>query len=151
MTTESTQDSHHGVSPLLGAAAAGAFSTALLSLAGWFGGQSAGLWGALSGGSLALVVLLASTTVVNAAAGIMPGASLMVALLTFFLQVMLLAVIAAALSGSAIGDDQTGRGWFAAGLMTVTLVWLGAHTWLYTRLRIPAYDLQAAGRPGSES
>ncbi len=151
MTTESQQDTRRGVSPLLGAAAAGAVVTVLLALVGWFGAQSAGLWGALAGGSLALVVLLASTTVVDVVAGVMPGASLLIALLTFFLQILLLVAVAISLQDSSLLDGQVSRGWFAGALMGVTLAWLPAHAWLYTRLRIPAYDLHAAGRPGSES
>lgn len=150
MTTELKQDTRHGVSPLLGAAVVGFLVVLLLAGGGWFAAQSAGWWGALTGGSLAVVVLLTSTTVVNVAAGSMPDASVFIALLTFFLQVVLLGVIAAALHDSAAMGKLSPE-WFAGGLILATMTWLAVHAWLYTRLRIPAYDLQPAGRPGSES
>lgn len=151
MTTESQQDTSRGVSPLLGSGVAGVVAIGVLALLGWVVADAAGLLGGVSGGALALVVLFVSTTVVNAVAGIMPGASLLIALLTFFLQVLVLAFVAVALREAAFDDAQFSGGWFAAGVVTVTLTWVAVHVWLYTRLRIPAYDLPSPHRPGGES
>lgn len=156
MTTESQQDTPPGVPPLLGSAAAGVVTIGLLALLGWLLADAAGLLGGVVGGTLALVVLFVSTTVVNAVAGIMPGASLLIALLTFFLQVLVLAFVAVALREAAFDRERFSDGWFAAGVVTVTLAWITTHVWLYTRLRIPAYDLSRSDgapsdRPGGES
>lgn len=150
MTTESQQDTPRGVSPLLGSAAAGGVVIAVVALLGWLLADAAGLLGGFVGGTLALVVLFVSTTVVNAVAGIMPGASLLIALLTFFLQVLVLAFVAVALREAAFDRDRFSDGWFAAGVVAVTLGWVATHVWLYTRLRIPAYDLTRWDRPSSD-
>lgn len=124
---------------------------ALVAGVAWLVAQSAGLSGALAGGSLALVVLFVSTSIVNTVAGIMPGASLLIALLTFFLQVLLLAFVVVAINDADLSGEEFSRTWFAAGVGAVTMTWITAHVWLYTRLRIPAYDLTRSHRPGGES
>lgn len=150
MTTESKQEHRRGASPLLGSATAGLVVLGVLALAGGLLAQQGGFTGALAGGSLALAVLVVSTAVVNTVAGVMPGASLLIALLTFVLQVLLLALVAVAIHDAGLPGEEFARGWFAAALTAVTLTWITVHTWLYTRLRISAYDLPVSPRPGGE-
>lgn len=150
MTTESKQEHRRGASPLLGSATAGLVVLAVVALAGALLAQQGGMTGALAGGSLALAVLVVSTAVVNAVAGLMPGASLLIALLTFVLQVLVLALVAVAIHDAGLPEQEFARGWFALGVTAVTLTWITVHTWLYTRLRIPAYDLPSHQRTGGE-
>lgn len=151
MTTESKQDTPRRVSPLRGAAAISAAAVLVVSLIGLAVGGAAAGAGAVVGGLLAFVVLTTSTAVVNVVAGLMPGASLLIAGLTFVLQVLLLAVVAMALRDAALRNDAFSPGWFAGGIIGVTMTWITAHTWLYTRLRVPAWDLTTSHRPGGES
>ena len=57
------------------------------------------------GGFIAAVVLFTGTVMVNLVASLMPAAALLVALLTYVLQVVVLAVVFVALSGSPLVDD----------------------------------------------
>lgn len=151
MTTESQQDTRHGASPLLGAAIASALLVAALGVVGLLVAGSAGLLGALAGGGLALVVFLLGTTVVHTVASVMPAMSLLVALLTYTLQVVLMAVVVVALSRSGLTGEELSREWFAGAVIAVTMLWLAVQVWLFTRLRIPTYDLPAHRTPGGEA
>lgn len=151
MTTESKQDTPRRVSPLRGAVVTSGAAVAVVALVGLAVGGIAAASGALVGGALALVVLATSTAVVNAVAGLMPGASLLIAGLTFVLQILILAVVAMALRDAGWGEDTFSSRWFAGGIIGVTMTWVTAHTWFYTRLRVPAYDLTRSHRPGGES
>ncbi|WP_457206551.1 hypothetical protein [Nocardioides sp. P5_C9_2] len=150
MTTESKQDTRRGASPLLGAATAGLVLVVLLVvLAGLLDG-SAGALGAAAGGVLALAVFATGTAVVQTVAQVMPAASLLVALMTYILQVVLMGAVAVALSGSGLVGEDLSRGWFAGAIIAVTATWMVAQVWLVGRQRIPVYDLSAGARPGGE-
>jgi ATP synthase protein I len=105
---------------------------------------SAGAYGALAGTALVLGVLGFGAVVVNTVAGVMPTASLMVALLTYSLQVVLMGVVFAALSRSGLLDDTLDRSWLAGVVIGGTFGWLTTQVVLTARLRIPAYDLPEA-------
>lgn len=155
MTTESKQDtrlqlSRLGGSPLLGAAAASLVLVAGLTAVATGVDGRPGLVGAACGGGLALLVFVGSTAVVQAVASTMPSASLLVALLTYTLQVVLMALVVVALQGSGLVGESLSRGWFAATLIAVAVVWMAAQMWLSTRVRILAYDLPETGHPGGE-
>lgn len=155
MTTESKQDTRTGVSPLLGAAAAGLVLVGVLAIAGGLAAGGPGLVAAAAGGGLALVVLGSGTAVVHVVSDVMPSASLLVALLTYTLQVVLMALVALALVRVDVGGQELSRGWFAGSLIAVTALWMAVQVWLASRVRIPAYDLPSNGssedRPGGES
>ena len=104
---------------------------------------------ALVGGFIAAVVLFTGTVLVNLVASLMPAAALLVALLTYVLQVALLALVFVALSGSALVDDKASRTWLGAAVIAATLAWLAAQVVVAGRARIPAYDLPQ--RPGDAS
>ncbi len=150
MTTESKQDTRDsGVSVLLGAAlttfVVGLLGTALGALTG---GQQAA-YGALAGAGIALVVFCLGAFVVNAVAGLMPSAALLVALMTYTLQILLLALLFVGLSDSGLLDETLDARWLAGMVIAGTFVWTGAQLLLTTRRRIPAYDLPH-GTEGSE-
>ena len=151
MTTESMQDTRRGASPLLGAALAGAAAVVVLVVAGGVLDGAAGAMGALVGGGLTLVVFALGVGLVNLAARVLPAASLMVALLTYTLQLLVLAIAVVVLDRSGLAGDEVSRGWFAAGVIAVTLLWLLGQVVAATRQRIPAFEQPvAAPSPGGE-
>jgi ATP synthase protein I len=80
----------------------------------------------------------------------MPSASLLVALMTYALQVVLMGAVAVVLARSGLVGDELSRSWFAGAVIAVTLTWLMVQVWLVGRQRIPVYDLSADVRPGGE-
>jgi len=159
MTTESTQDTRPGFSPLLGALAAGAVTVLVLVVAAAVVGGRAAVVGAAAGGVLTLVVFTAGIAVVTVVARLMPSASLLVALMTYALQLLVLALCVAAIERADVGAEDLSRGWFAAAVIAVTLLWVAGQLVTATRQRIPAFetreDVRAAhgpaGHPGGES
>lgn len=150
MTTETQQIPHQsGFKMLLGAAAItlviGMSGTLLAAIVS---GSSAAA-GALVGSLLALLVFSLGSFVVNSVAGLMPTAALLVALMTYTLQVLLMALVFVGLSGSGLLDATLDRTWLASMIMATTFVWLGAQLLLTTRQRILIYDLPEAERAGA--
>jgi len=144
MTTESKQVPRIGGSLLLGAAVFALLLGVLMVVLGALLGGSAAAYGALTGTLLAVVVLGLGTFTVDAVAGLMPSASLLVALLTYVLQVVLLAVAFGVLTSSGLLDDTLDRRWLAAAVIVGVLAWLVAQIRLTTKARIPVYDLTKA-------
>lgn len=145
MTTEPKQASRlQGVPVLSGAAVSGLVVAVVLTVVGAMAAGSSAAYGALVGAAVALVVFSVGSFSVDLVARVMPSMSLMVALLTYTLQVVVMALVFVALSGSGLLDDALDRGWLAAGVIAVTLVWLLAQVTLTTRARIPVYDLSAS-------
>ena len=87
-----------------------------------------------------------SSVVVNVVAGLMPAAALLIALLTYTMQVAVMALAFFALTRSGVLDQTLDRAWLAAAVISATLSWLIAQIWLSTRARILAYDLPG-GQP----
>lgn len=140
MTTESKPGTRSRVSPLLGALASGAAAVlVLVAVAALTDGRPA-VVGAATGGVVTLAVFALGITVVGLVARVMPSASLLVALMTYALQLLVLALVVAALERAEVGADTLSRGWFAAGIIAVTLLWLVGQLVAATRQRIPAYD-----------
>ena len=77
--------------------------------------------------------------------------SLLVALLTYVLQVVLVAVVFAALDGSGALDSTVDRAWAGGAVIVATLVWLASHIISVTRSRQPLYDLPERPRDGQEA
>jgi ATP synthase protein I len=155
MTTESTQDTRRGhrgrVAPLVAASLIGGLAVALsVAVGALFDGSSAAL-GALVGGGLALAVFLAGTLVVSAAASVLPGMSLLVALMTYTLQLLVLALAVSGLEGSGLAGQELSREWFAGALIAVTCLWLVGQVVATTRQRIPAFQPRAEAHPGGEA
>ncbi|WP_248581008.1 hypothetical protein [Nocardioides sp. InS609-2] len=150
MTTESKQVTRpQGASLLLGAAAAALVVATVITVVGALASGSTAAYGALTGAGIALVVFMIGSFSVDAVARVMPSASLLVAMLTYTLQVVVMALVFVALSRSGLLDDTLDRRWLAAGVIAVTVTWLVGQVWLTARARIPVYDLPAS--PVSES
>ncbi len=96
---------------------------------------------AAAGVLIALGVMCLGTATVHLVSAVMPAASMLVALLTYTLQVVLLLVVFASLD--RVGDfaAQPARTWLAVGVIVVALAWTFAHLVIATRARIPTYDL----------
>ena len=141
MTTESQQDTRTGFSPLLGALAAGAVAVLVLVVAAALVDGRAAVVGAAAGGVLTLAVFAAGVGVVTVVARLVPSASLLVALMTYTLQLLVLALCVAAIERAGVTGQDLSRGWFAAAVIAVTLLWVTGQLLAATRQRIPAYEL----------
>ncbi|WP_344303584.1 hypothetical protein [Nocardioides bigeumensis] len=98
---------------------------------------------ALVGGLVTSVVIFTGTAMVNLVAGLVPSLSLLVALMTYTLQLVVMVAVFLALSRSSLGADATSRGWLGAAVITAAVTWLVGHLVTATRARIPIYDLPA--------
>ncbi len=154
MTTESKPGPRTGVTPLLAAVAAGAGAVLVLVVAAALVEGRAAVVGAASGGVLTLVVFASGIAIVGTVARLVPAASLMVALLTYALQLLVLALCITAIDRAGVGEETLARGWFAAGVIAVTMLWMAGQVVAATRQRIPVYQAVPAAPtvpdPGGE-
>jgi ATP synthase protein I len=104
---------------------------------------SAGAAGAAVGAAAVVVFFAFGALTVNAVSAVAPGASLVVALLTYTLQVVLLFVVFAALAASPAVGTTIDEQWVAGAVIGETLVWVVAQIVAATRSRQPLYDLPA--------
>ncbi len=141
MTTESKQDTTSGGSVLLGAAASALLVGAAAILVGALVSGTSAAYGALAGTLLVVAVFGFGSFTVNAVAGLLPAASLLVALLTYTLQVVAMALAFAVLQRSGLLDDALDRRWLAGAVIVGTFGWLLAQIVLAARTRIPVYEL----------
>ncbi|WP_139980864.1 hypothetical protein [Nocardioides litoris] len=154
MTTEAPSADRrtrpYGVAAL-GLAVLAAVAVALVvALLGLLLGGSTALVGALVGAGVTLLVLATGFAVVDMVAGLLPQASMVVALLTYTLQMVALAALLVVLRGS---DDLAGTlspEWFAAGVIGVALAWTVCLLVHATRARVPLYDLPSPRATASE-
>ena len=144
MTTESQQDTRTGLSPLLGALGAGAVAVLVLVVAAALVDGRAAVVGAAGGGVLTLAVFALGVAVVSVVARLMPSASLLVALMTYALQLLVLALCIAAIERAGVSGADLSRGWFAAAVIAVTLLWVTGQLVAATRQRIPVYELPSS-------
>lgn len=133
-----------GARVLLGAALVALGAGLVISLVGAFMAGSAAAYGALVGTLLAVGVFALGAFTVNVVAAMVPSASLLVAMLTYTLQVVLMALVLVALSRSGALDGGLARDWLAGAVIAATLLWLVCQIVLVTRARIPAYDVPAS-------
>jgi ATP synthase protein I len=71
----------------------------------------------------------------------LPSAALLVALLTYTLQVLAMALAFVALQRSGELGESLSREWLAGSVIAGTASWLAVHVATALRARIPAYDL----------
>ncbi len=146
MTTETTparraRSRPRGTGILVAAALAASGSGVVLAVVGGAVSGSAAALGAVVGTGLAVAVFALGSFSVDVVAGQLPAASLLVAVLTYTLQVALMWLALVALSRSGLLGGALADTWLVAGVIAATAVWLGAQLLLATRARIPAYDL----------
>lgn len=143
MTTDSPRTRQPGVRVLLAAGVVGlAVVVTTVLLAALAHGGDAALAAAVGGGA-AVVVFAFGTTVVHVVSTVSPGASLLVALMTYALQLAALALLVVAISEAPFVRSDQARAWFAVGVIVATIGWMVAQIVWATRLRLPAYEAGA--------
>lgn len=143
MTTESKPGTGTGSTPLLVAVAAGAVAVLVLVVAASLTDGRPAVVGAVAGGVLTLLVFALGIAAVGFVARLLPTASLLVALMTYTLQLLVLALCVAAIERAGVSGETLSRGWFAAGVIAVTMLWLAGQLVAATRQRIPLYETTA--------
>lgn len=136
-------------SAVLGPVAAGALAGLVLTGVAASTTGSAGAAGAAIGTVMVLTFFGFGAVVLGVVARVAPAASLLVALLTYTLQVVLVGVVFLALSSGGALDGPVDPRWLSAAVITGTLVWLGAQVTLAVRARQPIYDLPSQGAEAS--
>ena len=145
MTTESKQDTRPGASVLLGAAGAAFVAGVVMTLVAWLVSDATAVRSVVLSTLLVVVVIGFGVFVLNTVASIMPGATVLVALVTYALQLVVMAAIVLQLVRSGMMADTLDRRWFGGGVAVATLAWMVAQIVAHTRARIPVYDLPEAG------
>jgi ATP synthase protein I len=127
------------VGPELGLAGVATTVVALatIGLAALVSGPS-GAAGAAIGAATVLVFFGFGAVTVSAVAALSPAAALPVALLTYVLQVVAVAMLFSVLRRSGVLGRDVEAGWVAAAIIVSTLVWLAAHLRAATRPRASA-------------
>ena len=145
MTTESKQDTRPGVTVLLVAAAtAVVVGLAMTVVAALVSGSVAALSVAAGVGLVVSVVSFGAFTL-NTVATVMPGATVLVALVTYALQLVVMAAVILTLARSGLFEETLDRRWLGGGVAMATLAWMIAQIVSATKARIPVYDLPQAG------
>lgn len=155
MTTETRQDARRtGVRTLVRSSAAALVAGGVVCLVGLAVAGGSGLAAAIIGTLVVVFVLFSGALVVTVVADLMPSASLLVALMTYALQMAILALLLIPLSRSEWAKTNLDAPWLAVAVIAGALVWTVAQVLLATRTRIPIYDLPApttTGGPRSEA
>lgn len=142
MTTETaTAQRDTGFRVLVRAALVSAALGLVLTVVAALAGGSAAAWGALVGAVLVVTVFGFGAFTVNLVATVMPVAALLVALLTYVLQVVVMGLVFAVLSGSGLLDDTLDRTWLAGTVIAGTVTWVVVQVAVATTRRIPVYEL----------
>jgi len=145
--TSRSSDAHrHGGARVLVWAAATTAGLGLVAgaVGGLVGGSAAAL-GVLVGALIAVAVFSFGSFTVHTVAGLMPSASMLFALLTYALQVLLLLLALVAIEDAGLVEDTLDRVWLAGGIIGGTLVWMVAQVVWTVRARIPVFDLPTHG------
>lgn len=112
-----------------------------------FGGEHA-VTAAAVGSIVTAVVMGFGAYVVHVVAGAVPGLSLLVALFTYALQLVMMVAFFAVLSRTGEFGDAVRTPWLVAGVATAVVAWTVAQVRLTSKARILLYDL--AGESGAQ-
>lgn len=145
MTTESKQDTRPGAFVLLGAAGAAFVAGLVMTLVAWLFADFTAVRSVAVSTLLVVVVIGFGVFTLNTVASIMPSATVLVALVTYTLQLVVLAAVVLTLARNEMLDDTFDRRWFGGGVAVATLAWMIAQIVAHLRARIPVYDLPEAG------
>jgi ATP synthase protein I len=105
--------------------------------------------GVAVGAGLVLVFFGVGAVVVGVVASISPAASLLVALLTYGLQVLLALLALVALDRSGVLRGDVDPGWLGGTVIVATLTWSAAQIRAHVRSREPLYDVPLPGPEAS--
>lgn len=123
----------------------------LLTLVAALAGDRPDAFGALTGGSIAWCFFLFGSLVVETATRVAPQVAMLVALMTYTLQVLLVAVVFAVLKSSGAVDTTLTGGWLAGGVIVATLAWTLGQLVASARARVPAFDIDLPEHAGAAS
>ena len=143
MTTESLQPPRTTAAPLLRPALAAGSVCLAIVVAGALVEGSPAAGGAGVGAALVLGVYGAGALAVDLVARVLPSAALLVALLTYTLQVLAMALAFVALQRSGELGESLSREWLAGAVIAGTAAWLAVHAATALRARIPAFETPA--------
>jgi ATP synthase protein I len=104
--------------------------------------------GAAIGTAMVCAFFAVGALVLDVVAGLAPAASLLVALLTYTLNVVLVAVFFVTMKQSGLLDHDVDARWLAGGVIAATLAWLAAQVVATMRARIPVYEIGSSNRSG---
>lgn len=154
MTTETPRETARtrragGSAVLVGAGVATVVAGLLAAALGALVDGAPAAYGALVGAALVAFVFAFGSATVHAVAGLLPAASLVVALLTYALQLLLVLVVLSALDGSGAVGDTLSRGWLAGAVIVGALAWTFVQVVLAARVRIPVYELAEQAPEGA--
>ncbi len=110
-------------------------------------GGAPALLGALVGTGMVAAFFALGAMVLDTVARLAPALSLMVALLTYALQVVLVGLVFLVLSRSGALDSSVEGTWVAGTMIVATFAWLAVQVWTSLRARIPLYDLGGPAGP----
>jgi ATP synthase protein I len=139
MTTEQPR-TRQGRSVLGPLAVTSAVGLALVALAAVLTGPPGAL-GALIGTGLVASVFAFGAVAVGLVALVAPAASLLVALLTYTLQVVVVGLVYMGLSSGGALDGPVDARWLSAAVIACTLAWTATQITVTVRSRQPVYDL----------
>lgn len=125
----------------VGGLGAAAVATVLVAFAGLVSSGPAAAWGAVVGGLLVVGVLGVGALALAVVAAYAPPASLLLALLTYTLQIVLLGLAFQVLAGSGATERALDARWLAGAVSIGTVVWVVALVVGHVRARLPVYDL----------
>lgn len=146
MTTEMNRRPGDPGLRVLGLTTVGAFVVAaLVTFLAWLVGGTGAVGGAAAGAFSLAVVMSFGTFVVHTVAAAIPSLSLLVAMMTYALQIVMVGAFFLALKRSdALGTTVDGT-WLVVGVVVGSLSWSANQIWLSARARIPMYDLPVTG------
>ena len=139
--TTATVSRDSGMTVLVGAAATTAALGGFLAVIGAFAAGSSAAYGALVGTVLTLVVFGLGSAAVNAVAGVLPTMSMMVALMTYLLQLVLIWVLLSALESSELLESTLERAWIGGAVIIGALAWMVGQIVLHLTRRALVFDL----------
>jgi hypothetical protein len=108
---------------------------------------------AVLGAAIAVAMVLVffgfGAFVVGAAAALAPAASLLVALLTYTLKVLLIGLVFLGLTRSGALEHTVDAGWLGGTVIAGTITWMTSQIVFSTRARQPVYDLPSGEEEAS--
>ncbi len=133
MTTETPpQPTQSAARLVLSTAVATTLVGSIIVAVGFLDSAAAGK-GALIGVAAAGATFLLGSLVVTAVSSLLPAAAMLVALLTYVLQVVALALLFVGLNRSGALGEELSREWIAGGVIGVTVAWSAVQLTLAVR------------------
>lgn len=117
---------------------------ALTALLGGLTGGSSALAGVATGVAMVCLFFGLGAVILDVVAALSPAASLLVALLTYTLKVVLVGLVFVALNRSGALESAVDARWLGGTVIACTITWLAAQVVASMRMRQPLYDLPPA-------